>query len=157
MSDQELVAKYSDNYLWCELVPHYQKNPEEFKDIHGGHPEFPDETSNDVIEDFFRDNIDEQNYEQEMHHDDFKISVNEEFRKYIGARCKVHSNNFGWNNDSIHQEFILEETDDLIWKVLPETELDCAIYRVNVLKYRYDVSHHDGKENYFLVLGGSDV
>ena len=153
MSEQELVAKYSDNYLWRELVPHYQKNPEEFKDIHGEQSGFPDEITDGSIEEFFSDNVEEQSYEQEMHHDDFKISVNEEFRKYIGARCKVHSNNFGWANDSIHQEFTLEKTDDLIWKVLPETELDCAIYRVKDREYRYDVAHHDGKENYFLVVG----
>jgi hypothetical protein len=154
MSKQELVAKYSDNYLWCELVPHYQENPEEFKDIHGEQSGFPDEITDESIEEFFNDNVEEQSYEQEMHHDDFKISVNEEFRKYIGARCKVHSNNFGWDNDSIHQEFTLEKTDDLIWKVLPETELDCSIYRVKDREYRYDVAHHDGKENYFLVVGG---
>jgi len=156
MNEQELVAKYSDNYLWCELVPHYQKNPEEFEEVHGGQSDFPDEITDESIEEFFRNNINEQSYEQEMHHDDFKISVNEEFRKYIGARCKVHSNNFGWNNDSVHQEFTLEKTDDLIRRILPETELDCAIYRVKDREYRYDVSHHDGKENYFLVVGGSD-
>ena len=89
MNEQELVAKYSDNYLWCELVPHYQKNPEEFEEVHGGQSDFPDEITDESIEEFFRNNINEQSYEQEMHHDDFKISVNEEFRKYIGARCKL--------------------------------------------------------------------
>ena len=154
MSEQELVAKYSDNYLWCELVPHYQKNPEEFKDYLDTleHPDFPGEITDESIEEFFRNNVDEQWHEQEYHHDDFKYSIDGEFRKYIGARCKVHSNNFGWNNDSIHQEFILEKTDDLIRRILPETELDCAIYRVKDREYRYDVAHHDGKENYFLVV-----
>ena len=154
MSEQELVAKYSDNYLWCELVPHYQKNPEEFKDYLDTleHPDFPDEITDGSIEEFFSGNTNMQSDEQEWHHDDFKMEIDEEFRKYIGARCKVHSNNFGWANDSIHQEFTLEKTDDLIWKVLPETELDCSIYRVKDREYRYDVSHHDGKENYFLVV-----
>ena len=154
MSEQELVAKYSDNYLWCELVPHYQKNPEEFEDIHGGCFNFPDEITDESIEEFFSGNIDLQSDEQEWHQEDFKMEIDGEFRKYVGARCTVHSNNFGWNNQSIHQEFILEKTEDLIWKILPETELNCSIYRVKDREYRYDVSHHDGKENYFLVVGG---
>ena len=165
MSEQELVAKYSDNYLWRELMPHYQENPEEFKEMHGclfftdwstGETDWEDEITDESIEEFFRGNAEIQSYEKELHFDDFKMEIDEEFRKYIGARCKVHSNNFGWANDSIHQEFILEKTDDLIRRILPETELDCAIYRVKDREYRYDVSHHDGKENYFLVVGGSD-
>ena len=150
--EMELVAYYSDNYLWRELIPHYQKNPEEFKEIHGECSNFPDEMTDESIRQFFSGSIDEQCCEQDFHHDDFKDSIDGEFRKYIGARCKVHSNNFGWDNDSVHQEFTLEKTDDLIWKVLPETELDCAIYRVKDREYRYDVAHHDGKENYFLVV-----
>jgi hypothetical protein len=89
-------------------------------------------------------------YDCDVHWENFKGSLDYYFNKYIGYKVIVKGKNMTWRNLSGTKDFYLSNVTDIFRKVVPNTsELNFCLWQTGKNKFQAVCSHHDGREKYY--------
>ena len=104
-------------------------------------------------------NIYGQNYQTEewddYDYEDFVNSVSCEFSHHVGKEINITSENLGWNNRSVFTNFVLENPEDIITGLSPDSIWDMSIIKTKNV-YKVKVNDHDGSSNFVIRIGGEN-
>ena len=89
-------------------------------------------------------------YECDVHLENFKGNLNYYFDKFIGCEVKVKGENMTWKKLSGVKKFYLDNVMDIFEKVIPSTsQLNFYLWQTSENNFQAKCSHHDGTEKYY--------
>ena len=89
-------------------------------------------------------------YECDVHLENFKGNLNYYFDKFIGCEVKVKGENMTWKRLSGVKKFYLDNVMDIFENVIPNTsQLNFYLWQISKNSFQAKCSHHDGTENYY--------
>ena len=144
---KQLIAKYDECECLSEQIEYFQNDKQEFLvSVIWDEERDVKNVTDKEIEDYFYN--DESIYES--HREYFIDDLDYEFKKHIGKKVFVKGRLMTWRNLDGVAEFTLDKTEDLFYKIKPNTnQLTYKMEKTNENEYEVKISHHDSPTGEF--------
>ena len=85
----------------------------------------------------------------EMHNEQFRCDIEEEFNQHIDKEVYVTGTNMGWRNRTGEKTFVLEKPIDIFTEIAPQCQLSFYLHKINNEEYEVKLYHHDSPTGEF--------
>jgi len=79
----------------------------------------------------------------EMHNEQFRYDIEEEFNQHIDKNVYVKGKNMGWRNRTGEKTFVLEKPIDIFTEIAPQCQVCFYLHKINNEEYEVKLYHHD--------------
>ena len=118
--ENNLIAYFDENRYWNESLDFFLNNKQEFAvSILMDEDREPNTITNEEVQEELEADL----YFFEMHNDQFRCDIEEEFNQHINKEIYVTGTNIGWRNRTGQKTFVLEKPIDIFTEIAPQCQL----------------------------------
>lgn len=138
--ENNLIAYFDENRYWNESLDFFLNNKQEFAvSILMDEDREPNTITNEEVQEELEADL----YFFEMHNDQFRYDIEDEFNQHINKEVYVTGTNIGWRNRTGQKTFVLEKPIDIFTEIAPQCQLSFYLHKINNEEYEVKLYHHD--------------